>query len=91
MEASRRPKTKKIRQLRSNVKVLLTVFFDCNGLVRHELLPHIINITLMLCADCAKQFVRNAQNCAKTNHGFYTMRRSETHKIVEKRIMDFAP
>ena len=31
---------KKARQVRSNVKVLLTVFFDCNGVVHHEFLPH---------------------------------------------------
>ena len=30
------------------------------------------NTTLKLCAVCAKQFVRNAQNCGKTNHGFCT-------------------
>ena len=31
---------KKIRQVRSNVKVLLTVFFDFNGVVHHEFLPY---------------------------------------------------
>ena len=30
----RRPK--KARQIRSKVKVLLTVFFDCKGVVHHE-------------------------------------------------------
>ena len=30
---------KKARQVRSNVKVLLIVFFDCNGVVHHEFLP----------------------------------------------------
>ena len=39
MEASRRAKTEKKRQVRSNVKVLLTVFFDCNHMVHHEFLP----------------------------------------------------
>ncbi|UYV75723.1 hypothetical protein LAZ67_13001142 [Cordylochernes scorpioides] len=33
------PRPKKARQVRSNVKVLLTVFFDCRGLVHHEFLP----------------------------------------------------
>ena len=28
------------------------------------------NTTLKLCTDCVKQFMRNAQNCGKTNHGF---------------------
>jgi len=33
------PKPKKARQVRWNVKVMLTVFFDFNGIVRHEFLP----------------------------------------------------
>ena len=40
MEASRRAKTeKKARQVRSNGNVLLTVFFDYNGVVHHEFMP----------------------------------------------------
>ncbi|UYV67655.1 hypothetical protein LAZ67_5001500 [Cordylochernes scorpioides] len=33
------PRPKKARQVRWNVKVLLTVFFDCRGVVHHEFLP----------------------------------------------------
>ena len=33
------PRPKKVRQVRSNVKVSATVFFDCNGVVQHEFLP----------------------------------------------------
>ncbi|UYV75875.1 hypothetical protein LAZ67_13001632 [Cordylochernes scorpioides] len=33
------PRPKKASQVRSNVKVLLTVFFDCRGVVHHEFLP----------------------------------------------------
>ncbi|UYV74999.1 hypothetical protein LAZ67_12002048 [Cordylochernes scorpioides] len=33
------PRPKKARQVQSNVKVLLTVFFDCRGVVHHEFLP----------------------------------------------------
>ncbi|UYV84877.1 hypothetical protein LAZ67_X003845 [Cordylochernes scorpioides] len=33
------PRPKKTRQVRSNVKALLTVFFDCRGVVHHEFLP----------------------------------------------------
>ncbi|UYV70086.1 hypothetical protein LAZ67_7001736 [Cordylochernes scorpioides] len=33
------PRLKKVRQVRSNVKVFLTVFFDCRGVVHHEFLP----------------------------------------------------
>ena len=45
MEASRRDKTKKnasssvIWVLGSVMKVLLTVFFECNGVEHHEFLP----------------------------------------------------
>ncbi|UYV60847.1 hypothetical protein LAZ67_1002591 [Cordylochernes scorpioides] len=33
------PRPKKARQVRSNVKVFMTVFFDCRGVVHHEFLP----------------------------------------------------
>ena len=33
------PRAKKAYQVRSNVKVLLTVLFDCNGMVHHGFLP----------------------------------------------------
>ncbi|UYV75811.1 hypothetical protein LAZ67_13001424 [Cordylochernes scorpioides] len=33
------PRPKKARQVRSNVKVLLTVFFDCRVVVHHQFLP----------------------------------------------------
>ena len=35
---SEEPRSKKAHQVRSNVKVLLTVFFDCNGVVHHQFL-----------------------------------------------------
>jgi hypothetical protein len=34
-----RPYPKKSRQVRSNVKVTLTVFFDCEDIIHHEFLP----------------------------------------------------
>ena len=34
-----KPTPKKARQVRTNVKVLITVFFDCNGVVHYEFLP----------------------------------------------------
>ena len=36
---SEEPRPKKASQVRLNVKVLLTVFFDCNGVKHHEFLP----------------------------------------------------
>ena len=38
-EHPKEPRAKIIRQVRSNVKLLVTVFSDCNGVVHHELLP----------------------------------------------------
>ena len=39
------PRPKKARQVRSNVKVMLTCFFDSRGIVHHEYAPegHAIN------------------------------------------------
>ena len=39
MVAPIRGKTETARQVRSNVKFLLTVFFDCNGVVHFEFMP----------------------------------------------------
>ena len=49
----------------------------------HKVVRSIKYITLKLCADCAKQFVRNAQNCGKSNHGFCTM---ITHQLTQRRL-----
>ena len=69
------PRPKKARQVRSNVKVLLTVFFDYYGEVHQEFLHKVLrlirSITLKLCAICVKQYERNAWNFGKTIHGFY--------------------
>ncbi|UYV85017.1 hypothetical protein LAZ67_X004272 [Cordylochernes scorpioides] len=73
------PKPKKARQVRSNVKVLLTVFFDCRGVVHHEFLPQgrtvnylKRNITCELSAIHAKQSARNARICGSTKIVFCT-------------------
>ena len=63
------PRPKKAHQLRSNVKVLLTVFSIamawCIMNSCHKVVRSIKNTTLKLYADYSKQFVRNAQNCGK--------------------------
>ena len=57
-------KPNKARQVQSNVKVSFTVFFDYNGMVYREFLSQGFtsnkDTTLKLSADCAKQYVRNA-------------------------------
>ena len=129
---SEEPRPKNARQVQPNVKVLLTVFFNCNGVMHHEFLPQYCNITMKLCAnytkqfvkfgqmwrfcslfssiamgwcimnfckkvvrsirytalkfcaDCAKQFVRNAQNCGKTSHGFCTIITHQLREVILK-------
>ena len=81
------PKPKKALEVRSNVKVLFTIFFDCNGMVImnscHKVVRSVKNTALKLYGDCAKQFVRNAQNCGKTNNGFCTMIKHQlTHRFL---------
>jgi len=72
------PRSKKARQVRSNVKSLFTVFFDYNGAVHREFLPQdrIVNkefiIILKLCAVCVKQYEKNARNCGTISHGYCT-------------------
>ncbi|UYV69441.1 K02A2.6-like [Cordylochernes scorpioides] len=70
------PRPKKVRLVRSNVKVLLTVFFDCRGWCImsscHRVERSIMNITCKLCAICAKQSARNARICGRTKIGFCT-------------------
>ena len=69
MEASRRAKTEKsTSSWGSNVKVLLTVFFECNGVVHHEFLPQVPKVNKKCYFELMWQlsaFVRNAQNCLK--------------------------
>ena len=45
------PRPKKACRVRSNVKVLLTVFFDCNGMVHHEFLPQGITVNKEHCLE----------------------------------------
>ncbi|UYV68489.1 hypothetical protein LAZ67_5004482 [Cordylochernes scorpioides] len=67
---------KKARQVRSNVKILLTVFFDCRGVVHHEFLPQggTVNeeyyLQVMHASICAKQSAGNARICRRTKIGF---------------------
>ena len=46
----------------------------------HKVVRSIRNTTLKLWADCAKQFVRNAQNCRKAQ-GFCTMKHTSSHIV----------
>ena len=65
------PRPGKALQVRPNLKVLLTVFFDCNGVVHHEFLPQGRTVNLKYYLEGAKKFVRNVKNCGKTNVGLH--------------------
>jgi hypothetical protein len=41
------PRSKKARQVRSNIKVMLTVFFESRGMVHDEYVPQDQNINLL--------------------------------------------
>ncbi|UYV63580.1 hypothetical protein LAZ67_2004876 [Cordylochernes scorpioides] len=58
------PRPKKARQVRSNVKVLLTVFFDCRGVVHHEFLPQGRTIN----KEYYLQVMRNLREAIRQKH-----------------------
>ena len=60
---------KKLRQLQPNVKVLLTVFFDCNS---HKVILPIRNTTWSY-APNAQSNSSETHNCGKTKDGFCKM------------------
>ena len=71
---SEEPRPKKPRQVRSNVKVLLTFFFDCFGVVHHEFLPQGLTDNKGYYLEVLRR-LREAirQKCTelwKTNHEF---------------------
>ena len=76
MEASRRTKIEK-SMTNSNVKALLIVFFDCNGVMHHEFLPQGRTINKEYYVEVrGRLHEANRQKfCAfeKTNHGFCTV------------------
>ena len=66
-----KPRSKKARQVRWNVKVLLTVFFDdCNDLVHTEFLPQDRTVN--------KEYYLEVMRPIKQSNS------SETHRIVKK-------
>ena len=73
---------KKTRQVRSNVKVLLTVFFDCNGLAHHEFLQEIVwwirNTTLKFWTNWASNSLETHRI---VDHGFCNM---ITHQVTHR-------
>ncbi len=73
---SRSLRLKKAWQVRSNVKVILTVFFDFNGIVQHEFLPQgqIVNkdynlqVQCHLCEAVQRKYPDLWQNNSKLLH-----------------------
>ena len=65
------------RQVRSNVKVMLTVFFDFNGIVHHEFLPRGQTVN--------KEYYLQVQRRLREAI------RKKTPGFVQKQFMAFAP
>ena len=95
------PRPIKACQVRSNVKVLLTVFFDCNGLVHHEFFPQGRTVNKEYYLEDIRRLretIRQKGTELLKNHSRILHRddatrsnSSERHRFVEKLIMDFAP
>ena len=70
------PRLKKARQVRSNVKVMLTVFFDFNGIVHHEFLPRGQTVNKeyyqQVQRRSRKAIRKKRPECGKKIHGFCT-------------------
>ncbi|UYV84567.1 hypothetical protein LAZ67_X002630 [Cordylochernes scorpioides] len=70
------PRPKKARQVRSNVKDLLTVFFDCRGVVHHEFLPQgrTVNMEyyLQVMRNLREAIRQKARICGRKKIGFCT-------------------
>ena len=70
------PRPKKARQVPSNVKVLLTIFFDCNGVVYHEIFPQCCTVNkeyyLEVMPWLRKAIRQERIGLWKNNHGFCT-------------------
>ena len=62
MEASR---PKKARQVRSNVKVLLTVLFDCNGVMHQEILSQGRTVNHKYCLEVMQRLLEAIMNQSK--------------------------
>ena len=70
------PRPKKARQVRSNLKVLLTVFFDCRGAVHHEFLPQGRTVNkeyyLQAMRNLREAICQKRPNLWKNKNGFCT-------------------
>lgn len=71
---SEESRPKKARQVRLNMKILLIVFFDYNGIVHHEFLPpgHTRSTIYKFCAICVRQFGENDPNFGEAIRGLCT-------------------
>ena len=77
------PISKNARQVRSNVKVLLSVFFDCNGMVHHKFLPQGCTVTKEYFLGVIYRLWEaiRQKRTEKTNHGFCTI---ITHQLTQQ-------
>ena len=68
---------RRFRSLFSSIAMAWCIMNSCQKVVRS-----IRHTALNLCADCAKKFISNAQNCGKTNQGFCTHSHFDTYAWV---------
>ena len=59
------PSTKKTRQVRSNVKTMLIVFFDIEGIVYYEFVPHGQTVNQVFYKDVLIHLRENSQKALR--------------------------
>ena len=68
------PRPKKALQVQLNVKLLPTVFFDCNGVMHHEFLRQGRTVNKEYCLEVRRRLRKGIrQKCAEFNHEFCTL------------------
>ena len=96
------PRPKKARQVRRNVKSMLIVFFDVQGIVHKEFVPLVQplmeSFTVRFWGACRRAFGANVQTSGRKTIGFSTMKtrpltrhRCSTNPDFQKHYSDSPP
>ena len=81
-----KPRAIKAHQVRSNVCVLITVFFDSKGVNScHKVVRSIKNTILRLCADCAKAIRQKRTELGKNQSWILQHDNAPTHTLMPMR------
>ena len=88
IEASRRANTEKKHKIRSNAKALLTIFFDCNAVLHHELFQQDLTVNkeyYLQVMHWLREVIRLNRTELWKNQSFCTM---ITHQFTHRCLCD---